>query len=279
MNILAACGGPDSPVRKVVFKSSAHYYGCEQDDPAFFTEGMRRPHPPRTRLESDIVEAEKAVDGFAQRNPEVTVTVLRFCNALGPDLRTTHTRLFDLPAVPSILGFDPRYQFIHEDDLVGVLRFAVERDLPGVYNAAGDGVLALSEVASLLGKPLAPILPPWGSSLAAAALRPLGRADLLRGAQPAALRARARQPQAQGRGLRVRLHEPRDGAQARRGAARAAAAARGGGAVPLRARGRGVPALEPQRAPEGHRVTPDGLQGFSRSGRPSTISRPPCRAV
>jgi UDP-glucose 4-epimerase len=174
MNILAACGGPDSTVRKVVFKSSAHYYGCEQDDPAFFTEGMRRPHAPRTRLESDIVEAEKAVDGFAQRNPEVTVTVLRFCNALGPDLRTTHTRLFDLPAVPSILGFDPRYQFIHEDDLVGVLRFAVERDLPGVYNAAADGVLALSEVASLLGKPPAPILPPWGSSLAAAALRPLG---------------------------------------------------------------------------------------------------------
>jgi UDP-glucose 4-epimerase len=174
MNILAACGGPDSTVRKVVFKSSAHYYGCEQDDPAFFTEGMRRPHAPRTRLESDIVEAEKAVDGFAQRNPGVTVTALRFCNALGPDLRTTHTRLFDLPAVPSILGFDPRYQFIHEDDLVGVLRFAVERDLPGVYNAAGDGVLALSEVASLLGKPPAPILPPWGSSLAAAALRPLG---------------------------------------------------------------------------------------------------------
>ncbi len=174
MNILAACGGPDSTVRKVVFKSSAHYYGCEQDDPAFFTEGMRRPHAPRTRLESDIVEAEKAVDGFAQRNREVTVTVLRFCNALGPDLRTTHTRLFGLPAVPSILGFDPRYQFIHEDDLVGVLRFAVERDLPGVYNAAGDGVLALSEVASLLGKPPAPILPPWGSSLAAAALRPLG---------------------------------------------------------------------------------------------------------
>jgi UDP-glucose 4-epimerase len=177
MNILAACGGrvgAPSPVRKVVFKSSAHYYGCEQDDPAFFTESMRRPHAARTRLESDIVEAEKAVDGFAQRNPEVTVTVLRFCNALGPDLSTTHTRLFELPAVPAILGFDPRYQFIHEEDLVGVLRFAVERDLPGVYNAAGDGVLALSEVASLLGKPLAPILPPWGSSLAAAALRPLG---------------------------------------------------------------------------------------------------------
>jgi UDP-glucose 4-epimerase len=174
MNILAACGGPASPVRKIVFKSSAHYYGCERDDPAFFTEDMRRPHPPRTRLESDIVEAERAVEDFACRNQDVTVTVLRFCNALGPDLRTTHTELFALPAVPCILGFDPRYQFIHQDDLVAVLRFAVEHDLPGVYNAAGDGVLALSEVTSLLGRPPAPILPPWGTSLAAAALRPLG---------------------------------------------------------------------------------------------------------
>ena len=76
MNVLAACGGPDSPVRKVVFKSSAHYYGCERDDPSFFTEAMQRPQPPRTRLESDIVEADDAVQGFATRNPAVTVTTL-----------------------------------------------------------------------------------------------------------------------------------------------------------------------------------------------------------
>jgi len=170
MNVLAACGGPNSPVRKVVFKSSAHYYGCERDDPSFFTEEMRRPHPPSTRLESDIVEADDAVRGFAERNPKVTVTTLRFCNGLGPDLRTTHTALLGLPAVPGILGFDPRYQFIHEDDIVGALRHAVVSDLPGIYNAAPDGVLILSEVASLLGKSYVPLLPPWGTSLAASAL-------------------------------------------------------------------------------------------------------------
>ena len=174
MNILAACGGPDSPVRKVVFKSSAHYYGCERDDPAFFTEGMQRPHPPRTRLEADIVEAEKAVSGFAERNPNVTVTTLRFANGLGVELRTSHARLLRLPAVPCILGFDPRYQFVHEEDIVGVLEHAVTHDLPGVYNVAGDGVLVLSEIASLLGKPLAPILPPWGTGLARLGLRVAG---------------------------------------------------------------------------------------------------------
>ncbi|HWK26805.1 MAG TPA: NAD-dependent epimerase/dehydratase family protein [Solirubrobacter sp.] len=166
MNILAACGGPASPVRKVVFRSSAHYYGCERDDPAFFTEEMHRPHEPRTRLESDIVEADEAVQGFAERNREVTVTTLRFPNALGPDLDTVHSRLLSLPVVPGILGFDPRYQFIHADDIVGALHHAVERDLPGVYNVAPDGVLALSEVASLLGKRFVPLLPPWGTALA-----------------------------------------------------------------------------------------------------------------
>jgi UDP-glucose 4-epimerase len=177
MNILAACGGvggTPSPVRKFVFKSSAHYYGCEQDDPAYFTEAMRRPHPPRTPIEKDIVEAERAVESFAARNPGVTVTRLRFANALGPDIATSHSALLSLPGVPSILGFDPRYQFIAEDDIAGVLEHAAVNDLPGVYNAAGDGVLVLSEVASLLGKPLLPLLPPWGTGVAAAALRRAG---------------------------------------------------------------------------------------------------------
>ncbi len=174
MNILAACSGPDSPVKKVVFKSSAHYYGAEQDDPAFFTESMQRPHPARTLLEKDVVEAEKAVTAFAERNDEVAVSILRFANGLGPALRTSHSALLSLPVVPCILGFDPRYQFIHEDDIVGVLEHATKHDLDGVYNVAADGVLVLSEVASLLGRPLAPILPPWGTGLALAALGRLG---------------------------------------------------------------------------------------------------------
>ncbi len=174
MNILAACGGPDCPVRKVVFKSSAHFYGCERDDPAYFTESMRRPHSPQTSIEKDIVEAERALAAFNDRNAGVTVTVLRFVNGLGPDLATSHSALLSLPAVPSILGFDPRYQFIAADDISGVLEHATRHDLPGVYNAAGDGVLALSEVTSLLGKPPAPILPPWGTGIAAGVLRRAG---------------------------------------------------------------------------------------------------------
>ena len=173
-NVLAACSGAGNPVRKLVFKSSASYYGAEQDDPAFFTEDMERPHPARTPIERDIVEAEAAVRAFADRHPHVTVTILRFASGLGPALRTSLSHLFGLPAVPAILGFDPRLQFIHEDDLAGCLEHAVRNDLPGIYNGGGDGVLVLSEVAGLLGKPLAPLLPPVGTGLAASVLRRVG---------------------------------------------------------------------------------------------------------
>ena len=174
MNILAACGGPGSTVRKFVFKSSTHYYGTAEDDPAFFSEDMARPHPPTTPIERDIVEAEAGVADFAEKNPRTCVSLLRFSNVVGPDVRTAHTRLLGLPVVPMILGFDPRYQFVHEDDVVRALGHVVDNELPGIYNVAGDGVLALSEVAGLLGKSYAPVLPPWGTAIAAGVARRLG---------------------------------------------------------------------------------------------------------
>ncbi len=174
MNILAACTGSDSPVRKFIFKGSTLYYGSEQDDPAFFTERMRRPHAPDSLLERDLVEAEEAVADFSEKNPDVTVTVLRCANVLGPDVETNFTRMFALPVVPMVLGFDPRLQFIHEDDVVHALEHAALNEIPGVFNVAADGVLALSEAISLLGKRALPVLPPFGSGLLIGPLRRLG---------------------------------------------------------------------------------------------------------
>src|ERR1700754_1358468 len=174
MNVLAAAGGPDSPVRKLVFKSSARYYGAEQDDPAFFTEDMRRPHAPTTPIERDIYEAEANVRDFRHKNPNVTVTTLRFANALGPDLRTSWQTYLGLPAIPTILGFDPRVQFIHEDDMANCLEHAVKYDLDGTFNCAADGVLVLGGGVPLLGKKMAPTRPRWGTGLATSLARRAG---------------------------------------------------------------------------------------------------------
>jgi UDP-glucose 4-epimerase len=172
--LLEALSAADLRVRRLIFKSSAQWYGSESGDPGFFSEEQRHTRPARTAIERDVHEAEESVSAFAATNPHVTVTVLRFATEVGSEPRGSQAALLGLPIVPGVLGFDPRCQFIHDDDVIGVLEHAVHTELPGTYNAAADGVLALSEVAALLGKPLLPILPPWGTAFAAAGLRRLG---------------------------------------------------------------------------------------------------------
>ena len=161
--------------------------------------------------------------------------------------------------MPTIAGFDPRYQFIHADDVVRALEFAVEHDLPGIYNVAPDGVLALTEVIGLLGKQALPVLPPWGTGLTASVLKRAG----FRLPPEMVLQLRY------GRGLDNRRLKAagfsydystretvlRFGEHLRLGLGPAGRA----GALPLREGGRGLPAVEPQRArPRSRRRRPDG---------------------
>jgi UDP-glucose 4-epimerase len=177
MNLLAACSGADSPVRKLVVKSSTAIYGSEPDDPSFWTEDMTRRGSPRDTFTRDIVEVETYVRDFALRQANARVTVLRFANVLGPLLQTPFQALFALPLVPTVLGFDPRLQFIHEEDAVEVLYRATVEDHPRVYNVAGPGIVILSQAIRIMGKRNVPVIPPFGGSLATTALRRFGIID------------------------------------------------------------------------------------------------------
>jgi UDP-glucose 4-epimerase len=177
MNLLAAAGAPDSPVRKIVVKSSGLVYGASQLDPVWFREEMPRSRSPRTRVERSLLEVEDYLRNFAEENPHVVVSLLRFANVLGTDIVTPLTRALDLPLVPSVFGFDPLMQFVEEDDVVRSLEFFMGRDAPGIFNIAGDGRLPWSEVAAICNKRTFP-LPPVLTGLAAAPFGRLGVCDL-----------------------------------------------------------------------------------------------------
>ncbi len=159
MNLLAACGGSGSPVRKLVVAASTAIYGAESADPAMWSESMHRTAPARDAFTRDLDEVESYVAAFAQRSPGTVVTVLRFADMLGRTRTTPFARLFDLPVVPTVLGFDPRLQFVHEDDCVAVLEHAVRHDRTGTFNVAGDGIVVLSQAVSMLRKRSAPVIP------------------------------------------------------------------------------------------------------------------------
>jgi UDP-glucose 4-epimerase len=177
MNLLAAAGAPSSPVRKVVLKSSGLVYGANKADPYCFREEMTRTGPANTPVERSLLEVEGFVRDFADDNPHVDVSLLRFANVLGVDIDTPFTAALRRPVVPEILGFDPRLQFIHEDDVVDALMYAINNEVPGVYNVGSDGALPWSEVCAIVGRRRVP-LPFAFTNLAAEPARIFGLWDL-----------------------------------------------------------------------------------------------------
>jgi UDP-glucose 4-epimerase len=144
MQLLAACQRA-AGLRHLVLKSTTTVYGASNRDPAMFREDMEPRRAPRSGYAKDVAEIEGYVRGFARRRPDVRVTQLRAANVIGPHISSPITSYFRLPVIPTVLGFDPRLQFLHEDDMIGVLRHAVTTDVAGTYNVAGDGILMLSQ--------------------------------------------------------------------------------------------------------------------------------------
>ncbi len=169
MQLLAACERTPS-LRSLVVKSSSTVYGSGPRDPAKFTEDMNPTHVPTSGWAKDNVEVEGYVRGFGRRRRDVTVTTLRFANVIGPTVQTSMTAYLSMPVVPTVLGFDPRMQFVHEDDLIAATSLAVEHTVPGTFNVAGDGVLLLSQVIRRLGRRQvvlpAPVFPLIGRRMA-----------------------------------------------------------------------------------------------------------------
>jgi UDP-glucose 4-epimerase len=141
-------------------KSTSTVYGASSRDPAMFSEDMEPRRPPSSGYAKDVAEIEGYVRGFARRRPDVRVTTLRLANVLGPHVTSPITSYFRLPVIPTVLGYDPRMQFVHESDLMRVLSHCVRTDLAGTFNVAGDGVMVLSQAVRRLRKVTVPLVPP-----------------------------------------------------------------------------------------------------------------------
>jgi UDP-glucose 4-epimerase len=157
MQLLAACQKAPG-LRALVVKSTTTVYGASSRDPAMFTEDMEPRRAPRAGYAKDVAEIESYVRGFARRRPDVRVTMLRAANVVGPHVVSPITSYFRLPVIPTVIGHDPRLQFLHEEDLFDALRHAVVADVAGTFNVAGDGVLMLSQAIRRLQRPWVPML-------------------------------------------------------------------------------------------------------------------------
>lgn len=155
MHVLNACRR--TKVHKVVMRSQTMLYGAHPTNPNFLSEK----HPLRARRSEpffgDKIEAESEVLRFGRPGRGRLATVLRIAPLLGPTVDNFITRYLSHRFTPTVLGFDPLWQFVHEADAVRALRLATLHDVPGIFNIVGEGVLPLRTVIKLAGRTPLPL--------------------------------------------------------------------------------------------------------------------------
>ncbi len=142
-------------VEHCVFVGRHTFYGAGPDSPLFHTEDEPPLELDRFPQLADLVAADLYAATALWRFPELATTVLRLCYSLGPSAHGTLATFLRGPYVPLVFGFDPLFQFLHEDDFVQAIALAIARRPRGVFNVAGPQALPLSMVVHEAGrKPL-----------------------------------------------------------------------------------------------------------------------------
>ncbi len=163
-------------VRKIVLKSSTAVYGARPDNSIFLPESHPLNGSRKYGYNRHRIEIESFCNGFLRQVPDTALTILRFPGIIGPAIKTPMTRFLTAVRAPVLMGFNPLFQVIHEDDVAAALVHAVECDVSGVFNVAAEGTLNLKKLMALAGKIPIPVLHPLayaGTSIAGARYAPL----------------------------------------------------------------------------------------------------------
>jgi UDP-glucose 4-epimerase len=143
-------------VKKVVLLSSANVYGPRPDNPQFLTEDaplMAGQEFPQIR---DLIEVDMLASSFFWKHQHIETVILRPVHILG-GVRNAPSNYLRLQWVPTLLGFDPMVQVIHEDDVVEAVACALKPGARGIYNIVGPGEVPLSTLLRELGKRTIPV--------------------------------------------------------------------------------------------------------------------------
>jgi len=142
-----------SGVGQIVYTSSGVAYGAHPDNEVPLTEES----PLRANLDFSYaahkLEVEYIAKEFRSDHPDVCLTVFRPAIVFGAGVDNAWSRFIEAPVLLAVKDHAPPFQFVHEDDVVAALVFAVFGELDGAYNLTPRGWLENDEAAGLIGRP------------------------------------------------------------------------------------------------------------------------------
>jgi UDP-glucose 4-epimerase len=152
--ILDACA--DHGVPKVVVLSSANVYGPRPGNPQFLTENAPLLGAQHDAAMRDLIELDMLASSFFWRHSEIETVILRPVHILGR-VHNAPSNYLRLARVPTLLGFDPMVQVVHEEDVVEAIALSLHRAVRGIFNITGPGELPISAMVRELGRKSLPV--------------------------------------------------------------------------------------------------------------------------
>src|SRR5580704_1502175 len=139
-------------VQKLVVLSSANVYGPQPGNAQFLTEEAPLLGGQNFSEIRDLIEVDMLAQSFFWKRPETETVILRPVHILGT-VRNAASNFLRLKAIPTLLGFDPMVQVIHQDDVVSAIEKALRPGVRGIFNVAGPPPLPLSHLVARTGRP------------------------------------------------------------------------------------------------------------------------------
>src|SRR5271166_3005776 len=138
-------------VPKLVVLSSANVYGPQAQNPQFLSEEAPLLGGQNFSDIRDLVEVDMLAQSFFWKLPETETVILRPVHILG-SVHNAPSNFLRLNPVPTILGFDPMVQVVHESDVVRAIELALLPGIRGIFNVAGPEPMPLSRYIRILGR-------------------------------------------------------------------------------------------------------------------------------
>lgn len=157
-------------IPKLLLLSSANVYGPRPDNPQLIREDAPLLGAGPFSDIRDLVELDMLVGAFFWRNPGTDTVILRPAHILGT-VKNAPSNYLRLDVVPTLLGFDPMIQVVHQRDVLHAIDLALSPGIRGIFNIGGPEPMALSKAIAILQRRIVAV----PHSLAKAAVKNLFR--------------------------------------------------------------------------------------------------------
>lgn len=143
-------------VPKLVVLSSSNVYGPRPHNTHFLKEDAPLLGGERFGDIRDLIIVDMYANSFFWKFPHIETVILRPVHIIG-SVKNAPSNYLRLNLIPTVLGYDPLVQVIHEQDVVKAIILSLKKGVKGVFNITGATEIPLSVLVSKTGKRRIPV--------------------------------------------------------------------------------------------------------------------------